>query len=140
MEHVMADELINITLEGGKYTIRESAPYQWECLRYGEPWPAFASGPDNLHMALAREVDRLRKMSEPITVEQAREVWENRSNGGCEGMDAGKGGRAWLTGEFQLDELEALCVILRDHAGDRAQGLRELLAIWKQMDEPEGGA
>lgn len=59
----MADELISVTLEDGKYTIRESAPHQWECLRYGEPWPAFeVIGPDNLHMALAREVDALRKL------------------------------------------------------------------------------
>lgn len=58
----MADELISVTVEDGKYTIRERAPHQWECLRYGEPRPAFVNGPDNLHMALAREIDALRKL------------------------------------------------------------------------------
>ncbi len=58
----MADELISVTLADGKYTIREHAPYKWECLRYGEHWAAFASGPDNLHIALAHEVDRLNKL------------------------------------------------------------------------------
>lgn len=58
--------LIDVTVEDGKYTIRETAPHKWECLRYGEPWPAFADGPDNLHMALAREVDRLRNQIEQL--------------------------------------------------------------------------
>lgn len=58
----MASELVSVTVADGKYTIREKAPYKWECLRYGEHWPAFdINGPDNLHIALAHEVDRLRK-------------------------------------------------------------------------------
>lgn len=63
------------------------------------------------------------------TYEQALEVWKHRSNGADEGRSAGKGGRAWISGEFQLCELEALCVILRHEAGDNAEGLVELLAI-----------
>lgn len=58
----------------------------------------------------------------------AREVWAGRANGGFQGVDASKGGRAWIDGEFQLDELEALCAIVRDHAGPFAQGLDELEA------------
>ncbi|PZP62991.1 MAG: hypothetical protein DI604_28100 [Delftia acidovorans] len=55
-------ELISITLNDGKYTIRQTEPGKWEALRYGEEWPAFRdSGPDNLHVALAYEVDRLQK-------------------------------------------------------------------------------
>lgn len=55
-------DLISITLNDGKYTIRETEPYKWECLRHGEPWPAFKDrGPDNLHIALAHEVARLRE-------------------------------------------------------------------------------
>lgn len=62
-----------------------------------------------------------------ITVEQAQAIWDDRSNGRCDGMSSGKGGRAWLEGEFQLCELEALCVLLRAHAGDWAEGAEELI-------------
>jgi hypothetical protein len=59
----MADtDLITVTLDGGKYTIRQVDLGKWEVLRHGEPWPAFADGPDNLHVALAMEVDALRKL------------------------------------------------------------------------------
>lgn len=54
-------------------------------------------------------------------LDYAKEIWNERSNGSCEGMSSDKGGRAWLSGEFQLEELEALCIILRDVAGDKAQ-------------------
>lgn len=54
-------------------------------------------------------------------LDYARELWAERSNGACEGVSSGKGGRAWLSGEFQLEELEALCIILKDVAGDNAQ-------------------
>ena len=62
-------------------------------------------------------------------LELAKEMWEGRSNGAIEGMDAGKGGRVWLDGEFQLCELEALCIILRDHAGETAEGFDESIKI-----------
>lgn len=61
------EELISVTVLDGKYTIREKAPYQWECLRYDEPWPAYEhSGPSNLEVALAHEVYALRKEIERI--------------------------------------------------------------------------
>lgn len=54
-------DLVDVTLNDGKYTIRQVPGGGWECLRYGEPWPAFADRqPDNLHIALAYEVDHLR--------------------------------------------------------------------------------
>lgn len=63
-------DLISVTVDNGKYTIRQTGPGQWECLRHGEPWPAFAGRqPDNLHVALAYEADNLRRqvnfMSKP---------------------------------------------------------------------------
>lgn len=70
-----------------------------------------------------------------ITLDQARKIWNQRSNGACEGMSPSKGGRAWLNGEFQLEELEALCVMLRHLAGDAAQGAEELIAMWKEIEE-----
>lgn len=62
-----------------------------------------------------------------ITLEQAQSIWDDRSNGRCDGMSSGKGGRAWLDGEFQLCELEALCVVLRAYAGENAEGAAELI-------------
>lgn len=53
-------DLISITVADGKYTIRQHAPGKWEALRHGEHWPAMASGPDNLHVALAYQIDKLR--------------------------------------------------------------------------------
>lgn len=52
----MATDLISVTIEDGKYTVRQHAPGRWEALRNGEHWPAMASGPDNLHVALASEL------------------------------------------------------------------------------------
>jgi hypothetical protein len=43
----------------------------------------------------------------------ATEVWNDRANGAYNGMSKGKGGRVWIDGEFCLDELEALCVLIR---------------------------
>ncbi len=53
-------DLISVTVNDGKYTIQQTAMGRWEALRYGEHWPAMASGPDNLHVALATEIARLR--------------------------------------------------------------------------------
>ena len=64
-----------------------------------------------------------------ITLEQAREIVANRSNGALEGISSGKGGRAWLDGEWQLCELEALCVLIRHEAGEHAEGAEELVRI-----------
>lgn len=60
------------------------------------------------------------------TYDEACAIWKDRANGADEGRSSGKGGRAWLSGEFQLCELEALCVILRHEAGDLAEGVEEL--------------
>lgn len=70
-----------------------------------------------------------------ITLEQAKSIWNDRSNGRCDGMSASKGGRAWLEGEFCLDELEALCVILRAEAGENAQGAEELVKFLEEQDD-----
>lgn len=72
-----------------------------------------------------------------ITIEQAREMWENRANGACERISAGKGGRAWLEGEFRLNELEALCVLIRAEAGPDADGAEEHVAYWAAEDARE---
>lgn len=57
-------ELISVTVADGKYTIQEKEAYRWECLRYGEPWSAYeGTGPNNLEIALAHEVDRLKKLN-----------------------------------------------------------------------------
>lgn len=55
-------ELISVTVNDGKYTVRQIAPGKWECLCYGEAWTAKVDGPNNLEVALAYEVDRLRKL------------------------------------------------------------------------------
>lgn len=61
-------DLVSVTLCDGKYTIRETETYKWECLRYGESWPAYeGSGPSNLEIALAHEVSRLNKIIENLT-------------------------------------------------------------------------
>jgi len=64
------DELVDVTICDGKYTIRETEPYKWECLRYGDAWPAYENtGPNNLEMALAHEVYNLRKEIAKLTKE-----------------------------------------------------------------------
>lgn len=73
-----------------------------------------------------------------ITVEQAREMWNERSNGNMiDEISSGKGGRVWLDGEFQLCELEALCVLIRHEAGEYAHGAEELQAVWDEMDKED---
>lgn len=69
-----------------------------------------------------------------ITLEQAKDIVDNRSNGALEGISPGKNGRAWLNGEWQLCELEALCVLIRHEAGDNAQGAEELVQYWKDEE------
>lgn len=58
--------LTKVTVCDGKYTMQEHAPGRWEALRHGEHWPAMASGPDNLHVALAVEVDALVSVIEAL--------------------------------------------------------------------------
>lgn len=69
-----------------------------------------------------------------ISVKDARKIVDERSNGALMGISAGKGGRAWLDGEWQLCELEALCVLIRAEAGNNAEGAEELLAIQQEDD------
>ena len=57
----MAD-VLNVTVENGKYTVIQRADGSTTALRYGEPWPAFEGRSlDNLHTALAWEVAELRE-------------------------------------------------------------------------------
>ncbi|WP_457102187.1 hypothetical protein, partial [Microbacterium sp. P5_E9] len=60
-----------------------------------------------------------------ISVEQARKILAQGSKGTLTRTSADC--RAWLDGEWRLDELEALCVILRHEAGDQARGAPELV-------------
>jgi hypothetical protein len=69
------------------------------------------------------------------TLAEANLVLAERSNGSLTGTSAGKGGRAWLEGEWCLAELEALCLLLRHEAGDGADGIMETLATWASFNE-----
>lgn len=71
--------------------------------------------------------DHIKNGKQPVTIDQAKAIMAELSNGVVEGMNAGKNGRAWLSGEFQLCELEALCVLVRAVAGDNAEGAAELI-------------
>ncbi|AEG53176.1 hypothetical protein [Sinorhizobium meliloti] len=72
----IVDDLVSVTIEHGKYTIRQTAPGKWECLRNGEPWPAFEqNGPDNLHVALAYEVDNLRRQVAAMSAPEGTFAW-----------------------------------------------------------------
>lgn len=55
-----------------------------------------------------------------VAVDQAKALLDEVADGTLLRTNPTKGGRAWLEGEWALDELEALCVILRHDAGDRA--------------------
>ena len=70
-----------------------------------------------------------------ITLEQAQEILKEKSNGTLEGVSSGKGRRAWLDGEWQLCELEALCVVIRHECGGQAEGAEELIAVWANMEK-----
>ena len=58
-----------------------------------------------------------------ISYDEALRFWADRQNGADLGRSPSKGGRVWLDGEFQLCELEALCIVLRHEAGKHAEGL-----------------
>lgn len=58
----MDDLIIDITLEDGKYRVvlpRNYLDGGMKALRYGQPWRNLAG--DNLILAMAQEIDRLRK-------------------------------------------------------------------------------
>lgn len=53
---------MRVTIENGKYTLGQHANGRLYALRHGKPWEAFeANPPDNLHLALAQEVERLQE-------------------------------------------------------------------------------
>ena len=69
-----------------------------------------------------------------VDLSEAKEIVAERSNGSLTGISTAKGGRAWLDGEWQLDELEALCVVIRKQCeaeGVTAVGAEELILHWK---------
>lgn len=69
-------DLISVTVDDGKYTIQQTEPGKWEALRYGEPWPAYAgSGPNNLEVALAYEVDKLRRQVASMSQPEGSFIW-----------------------------------------------------------------
>lgn len=70
--------MVNVTIEDGKYTIRQLSPGEWEVLRHGEPWPAFdKGGPDNLHKALAYHISDMteKHAGEIAALEALRPHW-----------------------------------------------------------------
>lgn len=66
-----------------------------------------------------------------ISHADALEILSTVDNGVLTGISPGKGGRAWLEGEWQLCELEALCVHIRCETGPSAEGAEELISIWR---------
>jgi hypothetical protein len=63
-----------------------------------------------------------------VTLEQAKVILARSWAGGnLLGTSATDGGRAWLDGEWGLDELEALCLFLRHEAGDTVSGASEFV-------------
>lgn len=62
-----------------------------------------------------------------VTVQEAQSIVDDLRNGVLEGISAGKNGRAWLSGEFQLCELEAIFVLVRAEAGENAEGAEDAI-------------
>ena len=55
----MPDDLLNVTIEDGKYTIIQRAGGRVEALRYGETWQDLTG--NKLVLCLAQEVQALRE-------------------------------------------------------------------------------
>jgi len=70
-----------------------------------------------------------------ITPKQAKTIMNQLSKGIVEGIGKDQGGRAWLQGEFELCELEALCVLIRKKAGDNAEGAEEVVEHWENEEK-----
>lgn len=81
-------------------------------------------------------IDREGRVLEPfkITRRQADEYlnWKHRFQ--VDSISAGKNGRAWVNGRWTLAGIEALCVVIRDHAGTNTLGARQLLDIWAEHE------
>lgn len=73
-------------------------------------------------------------ISPVVTVDQAKKIMETLTNGHLQNISPGKNGRAWMDGEFELCHLEAICVLVRDKAGDNAEGAKELYEYWERSD------
>lgn len=82
-------------------------------------------------MARVETARRVLDATAGVTVEQAKALLDEAADGTLLRTSPTKGGRAWLEGEWALDELEALCVILRHEAGDHAVGASEHVIVWK---------
>lgn len=67
-----------------------------------------------------------------VTIAEAAAIITELRNGKINHIGAGKNGRAWVEGEFNLAELEALCVLIRGEAGDNALGAEELIKYWRE--------
>lgn len=63
--------------------------------------------------ALQAIFKRVGNMREPTLTQATSVAVEDRCNGALDGISTGKGGRAWLEGEWRLCELEALCAMIR---------------------------
>ena len=58
-------------------------------------------------------------------IEHAKAIVSDVNNGSVTGISTGKGGRAWIDGEFTLEELEALCLMIRSQPDFVPEGLME---------------
>jgi len=77
--------------------------------------------------------DVLKALRSLVSIEDVKEIVADCSNGTLDGISASKGGRAWLGGEWQLCELEALCILIRHEAGEGADGVLDLVARMKDF-------
>lgn len=69
-----------------------------------------------------------------ITLEQAKETLDNRSSGAYAGISSNKGGRVYIDGGWFLNDLEALCVLIRHEVGINAIGAEEIYDVNKPRD------
>lgn len=63
-----------VTVADGKYTVILNSDGTTEARRYGEPWPAYPGGVDNMTAALAAELHDLRSAPNPSLDEMAKEI------------------------------------------------------------------
>jgi len=75
-----------------------------------------------------------------VSLDQAKQIMAEHTNGTVSDISAGKGGRVWLDGEFNLAEIEAIAVMIRSEVGRSAQGAKELIGHWRKegmLDEQQ---
>lgn len=56
------DDLLNVSVYDNKYTVIQRYNGQVDVLRYGEPWMVAVDKGSSVILALASEVERLRKL------------------------------------------------------------------------------